>query len=80
MRLLIEESSCSKSKHVNKLKKHVLQIKKHVNYLHDFQRQFVLVPADKAANNDIVVCKKYYFLLILMSSVQQTHVQDDRGI
>ena len=45
-------------KHVNKRRKHVLQIKKHINYLHDFQRQFVLVPADKAANNVIVVCKK----------------------
>ena len=49
-----------RSKHVNKRKKHVLQIKKHINYLHDFQRLFVLVPADKAANNVIVVCKKYY--------------------
>ena len=37
-----------RSKHVNKRKKHVLQIKKHINNLHDFQRQFVLVPADKA--------------------------------
>ena len=42
-----------RSKHVNKRKKQVLQIKKHINYLHDFQRQFVLVPADKAANNVI---------------------------
>ena len=33
-----------RSKHVNKRRKHVLQIKKHINYLHDFQRQFVLVP------------------------------------
>ena len=47
------------SKQVNKRKMHVLQIKKHVNYLHFFQRQFVLVPADKAANNDIIICKKY---------------------
>ena len=40
-----------RSKHLRK--KHVLQIKKHINYLHDFQRQFVLVLADKAANNVI---------------------------
>ena len=26
-----------------------------LKYLHDFQRHFVLVPADKAANNNIVV-------------------------
>ena len=42
-----------RSKHVNKRKKQVLQIKKHINYLHDFQGQFVLVPADKGANNVI---------------------------
>ena len=47
-----------RSKHVNNRRKHVLQITKHINYLHDFQNQFVLVPADKAANNVIVVCKK----------------------
>ena len=35
-----------RSKHVNKRRKHVLQIKKHINYLHGFQRQFALVPAD----------------------------------
>ena len=41
------------SKHVNKRRKHVLKIKKHINYLHDFQRQFVLVRADKAANSSL---------------------------
>ncbi len=25
-----------------------------------FQKQFVMVPADKASNNIIIVCKKYY--------------------
>ena len=64
-----------RSKHVNKRRKHVLQIKKHINYLHDFQRQFVLVPADKAANNVIVVCKKYYLDVVLNElSTIQTHM------
>ena len=68
------------SKHVNKPRKHVLQIKKHINYLHDFQRQFVLVPADNAANNVIVVCKKYYLDVVLNElSTTDTYVQDDRG-
>ena len=59
MRLLIyRRVQLLRSKHVNKRRKHVLQIKKHINYLHDFQRQFVLFPADKATNNVIVVCKK----------------------
>ena len=28
--------------------------------LHKLHANYVLVPADKAANNEIVVCKKYY--------------------
>ena len=69
-----------KSKHVNKHRKLVVQIKKHSNYLHDFQRQFVLVPADKAANNVIVVCKKYYLDVVLNElSTTDTYVQDDSG-
>ena len=48
--------------------------------MHDFQRQFVLVPADKAANNVIVVCKKYYLDVVLNElSTTDTYVQDDRG-
>ena len=48
--------------------------------MHDFQRQFVLVPADKAANNVIVVCKKYYLDIVLNElSTTDTYVQDDRG-
>ena len=52
---------------------------KHINYLHDFQRQFVLVPADKAANNFIVVCKKFYLNVVLNElSNTDTHLHDDR--
>ena len=48
--------------------------------MHDFQRQFVLVPAYKAANNVIVVCKKYYLDVVLNElSTTDTYVQDDRG-
>ena len=59
---------------VNKRKKHILQIKKHINYLHDFLRQFVLVPADKAANNVIVVCKKYYLDVLNELSTTDTYM------
>ena len=34
-------------------------------FLDSFHRQYVLVPADKAANNVIVVCRKYYLQVIL---------------
>ena len=46
-----------RTKHINRRKQHVLKSNKHLNYLKDFQQKFVLVPADKAANNVIVVCK-----------------------
>ena len=38
--------------------------KLHLDYLEDHNK-FVLVPADKAANNVIVVCKKYYLEMVL---------------
>ena len=54
-----------REKHINRRKQHVLKSRKHLQYLHEFQRKFVLVPADKAANNVIVVCKKYYLEVVL---------------
>ena len=48
------------SKHMNKRRRHILRARRHLHYLHDIQNKYVLVPADKAANNIIVVCKKYY--------------------
>ena len=33
--------------------------------MHELQSKYVLVPADKAANNIIVVCKKYYLEVVL---------------
>ena len=41
----------------NKPKNHISRIK---NKLKEFGKEFVFVPADKAANNIIVVCRKYY--------------------
>ena len=38
----------------------ILRRNKHLEYLKQFQQQYVLVPADKASNNILVVCKKYY--------------------
>ena len=31
------------------------------DYLQSVHNNFVLVPADKAANNVIIICKKFYF-------------------
>ena len=52
-------------KHINRRKQHVLKSRKHLNYLRKLQGKYVLVPADKAANNVIVVCKKYYLEVVI---------------
>ena len=52
-------------KHINRRKQHVLKSRKHLNYLRKLRGKYVLVPADKAANNVIVVCKKYYLEVVI---------------
>ena len=54
-----------RGKHINRRKQHVLKSRKHLNYLRELQSKYVLVPADKAANNVIVVCKKYYLQVVI---------------
>ena len=49
-----------RKKYIHTRKKQVLKNIKCLNFLKHFQRNFVLVPADKAASNVIVVCKKFY--------------------
>ena len=49
----------------NQRKKYVLSDLECKQYLEDFQKRFVLVPADKASNNILVVCKKYYLDVVL---------------
>ena len=46
-------------------KRNVLSDKHCKEYLEDFQKCFVLVPADKASNNVLIVCKKYYLDVVL---------------
>ena len=66
-------------KHINRRKRHVLKSRRHLDYLHEFQRKFVLVPADKAANNVIVVCKKYYLEVVLRElNTTSTYEREDR--
>ena len=66
-------------KHINRRKQHVLKSRRHLDYLHEFQRKFVLVPADKAANNVIVVCKKYYLEVVLRElNTTSTYEREDR--
>ena len=45
--------------------KHVRKSKLHLNSLSNLHENYVLVPADKAANNVIVVCKKYFLDVIV---------------
>ena len=54
-----------KKKHVRWRKLQVLRTSKHLEYLNDFHKHYVLVPADKAGSNIIVVCKKYYLDVVL---------------
>ena len=60
-----------RAKHINRRKQHVLRSRKHLQHLHELQSKYVLVPADKAANNVIVVCKKYY-LEVVMKEITET--------
>ena len=48
-----------------KQKKQIMKDKRQREFLEDLQKEYVLVPADKAANNIIVVCKKYYLEVVL---------------
>ena len=49
-----------KRKHINRRRTHVLQSRKHLRSLEELHNKYVLVPADKAAQNVILVCRKYY--------------------
>ena len=46
-------------------KQQVLKQRACLDFLREFQKHYVLVPADKASNNIIVVCKKYYVEVVL---------------
>ena len=54
-----------RKKCINKRTKHVLKSRKHLESLKSLHEKYVLVPADKAANNVIVVCKKYYLEVVM---------------
>ena len=54
-----------KKKHINKTKRHILRNKRYSRSLEELQGKYVLVPADKAAQNVIMVCRKYYLEVIL---------------
>ena len=50
---------------INRRSQHVLRPGKHLEYLQELQRKYVLVPADKAADNVVIVCKRYYLQVVL---------------
>ena len=45
--------------------KQLLRKTKHKKHLEELQKEYVLVPADKAGSNIIIVCKKYYVEVVL---------------
>ena len=59
-------------KNKNPRKKHDETCK---NYLQDFQKQFVLVPADKANNDILIVCNKKYYLDVELDTCNGTSPQ-----
>ena len=68
-----------RGKHINRRKQHVFKSRKHLNYLLELQSKYVLVPADKAANNVIVVCKKYYLEVVIRElTTTSTYERVDR--
>ena len=54
-----------RKKHINRRRVHILKKKQHLRSLEELHNKYVLVPADKAAQNVIVVCKKYYLQVVL---------------
>ena len=69
-------------RHINRRKQHVLKSRKHLDYLKELHSKYVLVPADKAANNVIVVCKKYYLQVVLReltTTITYEHIEKDCG-
>ena len=66
-------------KRINR-RQHVLKPGKHLRYLRELQSKYVLVPADKAANNVVVVCKKYYLQVVLKElTTTCTYDREARG-
>ena len=61
-----------KKKYINRRKGHVLRNKRHLRSLEELHIKYVLVPADKAAQNVIVVCKKYYLEVVLKETETTT--------
>ena len=54
-----------RKKYINRRRVHILKSKRHLRSLEELYSKYVLVPADKAAQNVIVVCKKYYLQVVL---------------
>ena len=54
-----------RKKYINRRRVHILKSKRHLRSLEELHSKYVLVPADKAAQNVIVVCKKYYLQVVL---------------
>jgi len=73
-----------KRKHINRRKRHILRSRRHLQSLEELHSKYVLVPADKAAQNVIVVCKKYYWEVVLkeidLTATYESVMQDCQSI
>ena len=71
-------------KHINRRKTQILKNSRHLRSLEELQSKYVLVPADKAAQNVIVVCKKYYLEVVLKeidaTATYECVMEDSGGI
>ena len=59
---------------------HILKNRVHSRSLEELHNKYVLVPADKAAQNVIIVCKKYYLEVVLKeidTTITYEHVMEE---
>ena len=72
--------SSLKWKHINRRRSDILRNRRHLRSLGELHSKYVLVPADKAAQNVIVVCRKYYLEVVLKeidSTATYERVEED---
>jgi hypothetical protein len=69
-----------KRKHINRRKMYILKNRVHSRSLEELHNKYVLVPADKAAQNVIIVSKKYYLEVVLKeidTTITYEHVMEE---
>ena len=62
---MCEETNCLFEEEAYRRRTHILRSRRHLRSLEELHNKYVLVPADKAAQNVIVVCRKYYLQIVV---------------